>query len=152
MVLCFPRTSRLSHLPFIVPSVAATCFWLVVVCKKVQSAAIYGQGPAHLSIFLSLASIRRPKQWDNVPHLFRPGRVSSLTPPSPLTTTFVWLLCPHIKWRPSKAKGPPISLFFVDYFDLPNDGQPSSPHVPTQPHLFSNAPFNFVTVFHLIVV
>ena len=67
----------------------------------------------HISLFFSsLASIRRPKQWDNDPQTFRPGRVSSLTPPSPLTTTFGWLLCPPIKRWPSKAKGPPISLFF----------------------------------------
>jgi hypothetical protein len=33
MVSCFLRASRSSRLPFIVPSVAAACFWLVVVCK-----------------------------------------------------------------------------------------------------------------------
>ena len=33
MVSCFPRASHSSRLPFIVPSVAAACFWLVVVCK-----------------------------------------------------------------------------------------------------------------------
>ncbi len=33
MASCFPRASGLSRLSFIVPSVAAACFWLVVVCK-----------------------------------------------------------------------------------------------------------------------
>ncbi len=102
--------------------------------------------------FSSLASIRRPKQWDNNPHTFRPGRVSSLTPPSPLTTTFGWLLCPPIKRRPSNAKGPPISLFFGRLIRPPKRRAASSPHVLTQPHLFSNAPSNVVTVSHLIVV
>ena len=133
------------------PSLSATTFgWLL--CPHIKWRPSKAKCPPILQFFSSLAFIQRPKQWDNVPHLFCPGRVSSLTPPSPLTTTFGWLLCPHIKWRPSKAKGPPISHFFVDYFDPPNDGQPSSPHVPTQPRLFSNAPSNVVTVSHLIVV
>ena len=32
MVPCFPRASRSSRFPSVVPSVAAACFWLVVVC------------------------------------------------------------------------------------------------------------------------
>jgi hypothetical protein len=69
--------------------------------------------------FIFCRSIRHPKQWDNVPHTFRPGHVSSPTPPSPSTTTFGWLLCPPIKRRPSKAKGPPISLFFLSINSTP---------------------------------
>ncbi len=34
-------------------------------------------------------------------------------PLPPLMPTFGWLLCPLIKWQPSKAKGPPISQFFL---------------------------------------
>jgi len=103
--------------------------------QNFQSAAVYAQGPAHLSIFLLLASIRRPKQWDNGPYTFRPGPISSLTPPSPLTTTFGWLSCPPIKRQPSKAKGPPISLFFRQFIRppkqraavLPTRSDPASP-------------------------
>jgi hypothetical protein len=37
-----------------------------------------------------------------------------------LSQTFGWLLCPSIKWWPSKAKGQPIYLFFdVASFDAP---------------------------------
>ncbi len=99
------------------------------------------------------SSIRRSKQRENTPHTFRPGRLSSSMPLPPSMPTFGWLLCPSIKWRPSKAKGPPISLFFSSInIPPPNDGQPSSPHVPTRRHLFSNAPSNVDTVFHLIVL
>ena len=112
MVSCFPCASRSSRLPFLVPSVAAAYIRLVVVCKIFNRRPSTPRAQPISLFFLSLASIRRPKQWDNDPHTFRPGRVSSLTPPSPLTTTFGWLLCPPIKRRPSKAKGPPISLFF----------------------------------------
>jgi hypothetical protein len=108
---------------------------LVVVCK------IFNRRPSTpraqpISLFFSLlASIRRPKQWDNKPHTFRPGRVSTLMPPSPLTTTFGWLLRPPIKRRPSKVKGPPISLFFRRFIRspkrraavLPTRSDPASP-------------------------
>ena len=85
--------------------------------------------------FIFCRSIRRPKQLDNVPHTFRPGRVSSPTPPSLSTTTFGWLLCPPIKRRPSKAKGPPIYLFFCRLIRppkrraavLPTRSDPASP-------------------------
>jgi hypothetical protein len=132
MVSCFPRTSPL---PFIVPSVVAACFWLVVVCKMFNRRPSMPRAQPISLFFSLLASIRRPKQWDNDPHTFRPGRVSSLTPPSPSTTTYGWLFCPHIKWRPSKAKGPPISLFFRRLFRppkrraavLPTRSDPASP-------------------------
>jgi hypothetical protein len=93
-------------------------------------------------------SIRRPKQWDNVPHMFRPGRVSSPTPLSPLTTTFGWLLCPPIKRRPSKAKGPPIYLFFLSINSTPQTTGSRPPHTfrpslassPTHPLTSSPSP------------
>jgi hypothetical protein len=111
MVSCFPCASRSSRLPFIVPSVAATCFWLVVVCKVFNQRLSMAKAQPISLFFSELASIQLPKHWDNTPNTFRPGLVSSLLPPSPLTTAFSWLLCPPIKRRPSKAKGPPISLF-----------------------------------------
>ncbi len=72
--------------------------------------------------------------------MFHPSRLSSSIPLLSLMPTFGWLLCPSIKPRPSKAKGPPISIFFCQLISTPNDGQPSSPHVPTRPCLFYNAP------------
>ncbi len=58
------------------------------------------------------SSIRRSKRRDNTPHTFHPGCLSSSIPLPPSMPNFGWLLCPPIKRRPSKAKGPPISLFF----------------------------------------
>ena len=112
MASCSPCAYRSSRLPLIVPSVAATCFWLVIVCKMFNRRPSMAKAQPISLFFSLLASIRRPKQWDNDPHTFRPGRVSSPTPPSPSTTTFGWLLCPPIKRRPSKAKGPPILSIF----------------------------------------
>jgi len=36
MILRFPHTSRLSHLPFILPCIPVAYFWLVVVWKIVD--------------------------------------------------------------------------------------------------------------------
>ncbi len=119
MVLCFPCAFRSLRLPFIVPFVAAACFGLVVVCKFFNRRPSMAKAQPISILFLSLASIRHPKQWNNAPHTFCPGRVFSLTPTSPLTTTYGWLLCPPIKRRPSKAKGPPISLFFCHLIQPP---------------------------------
>ena len=45
-----------------------------------------------------------------------------------------------------------IILERMKLFDPPSNEQPSSPYVPTQPCLFSNAPSNVNTICHLIVV
>jgi hypothetical protein len=104
-------------------------------------------------VIVFLHQFAAPSKETTPPHTFHPGRLSSSMPLPPSMPTFGWLLCPPIKRQPSKAEGPPISLFFsLINIPPPNDGQPSSPHVPTRPHLFSNAPSNVDTVFHLIVV
>lgn len=60
--------------------------------------------------------------------------------------------CPPIKRKPSKAKGPPISLLFVDSFAAPNNGQSS--FVLHYPHMFrpglTSSPmpdYRFIVVF-----
>jgi hypothetical protein len=68
------------------------------------------------------------------PHVPPRSRLLSNTPLT-VATTFGWLLCPPIKRRPSKAKGPPISLFFCRLFRppkqraavLPTRSDPASP-------------------------
>jgi hypothetical protein len=58
-----------------------------------------------------------------------------------------------IKRRPSKAKGLPISLFFVvAQFDSPNGTMTSLPHIPPRPPLFSNSSPIVATNYWLIVV
>ncbi len=43
--------------------------------------------------------------------------------------TFGWLLCPPINWWPSKAKGPPISLFFSSINIPPQTTGNRPPHM-----------------------
>ena len=81
MELRFPRASRLSHLPSILPSVTAASFWLVVGFKIIDrqpfKAAVY------FILYIFCRSICRPKQWDNVPpRAPRPAHLHSNTPPT----------------------------------------------------------------------
>ncbi len=46
------------------------------------------------------------------PNTFCRSCLPSLTSPPPRTPTFGWLLCPPIKWRPSKAQALSLSLIF----------------------------------------
>ena len=81
MELRFPRASCLSHLPSILPSVAAASFWLVVGFKIINrrpfKAAVY------FILHIFCRSIRRPKRWDGVPPRAPcPARLCSNTPPT----------------------------------------------------------------------
>ncbi len=49
MVSCFPHASRSMHLPSILPSVAAACFWLVVVFQISIGGCI---GPRRIFVFI----------------------------------------------------------------------------------------------------
>ena len=81
MELRFPRASRSSHLPSILPSVAAASFWLVVAFKIIDRRPFKAVVYFILNIFCCL--IRRPKQWDGVPpRAPRPVRLCSNTPPT----------------------------------------------------------------------
>ena len=80
MELHFPRASRLSHLPSILPFVVAASFWLVVVFKIIDrrpfKAAVY------FIFYIFCRSICRPKGWDGVPPRAPcPARLRSNTPP-----------------------------------------------------------------------
>ncbi len=46
------------------------------------------------------------------PHTFQPSLASSPTHPLTLIPSSIWLLFILIKWRPPKAKAPPLSLLF----------------------------------------
>ena len=70
MVLCFPRATRSSCLSFILPSVAATCFWLVVVFKLINRQPSIAKAPP-ISLFFSPLHLT-PQTMGN-PHTFRPG-------------------------------------------------------------------------------
>jgi hypothetical protein len=64
MVSCFPHASRSSHLPSILPSVAAACFWLVVAFQTSISGHIRSR---RIFVFIFVRhSVHRPKQWYSV--------------------------------------------------------------------------------------
>jgi len=64
MVSRFPHASRLSHLPSILPSVVATCFWLVVALQISIGGCIR---PRRFFVFIFVQrSVHHPKQWYGV--------------------------------------------------------------------------------------
>ena len=76
MVLHFPHTSRSSHLPSILPSVAAACFWLVVAFQISISGRIR-QRRIFVILFVR-GSVHPPKQWNGVsPCALPPTRLRS---------------------------------------------------------------------------
>jgi hypothetical protein len=84
MELRFPRTSRLSHLPSIFPSIAAASFWLVVVFKIIDrqpfKAVVY-------FIFVSFSLLNlTPQTMGRCPPCGLLAQ-SALTPPLPLPPT-----------------------------------------------------------------
>jgi hypothetical protein len=81
MELRFPCASRSSNLPSILPSVAATSFWLVVALK------IIDRRPFKAVVYLILISFSllnlTPQRWDGVPPGAPcPARLCSNTPPT----------------------------------------------------------------------
>jgi hypothetical protein len=100
------------QLPSFTSFVAPACFWLVVVWFSFVSSRLRPRRIFVVVFFL--CRFIAPSKETTPPHTFFPGRLSSSMPLPPSMPTFGWLLCPPIKRWPSKAKGPPISLFFVD--------------------------------------
>jgi hypothetical protein len=84
-----------------------------------------------------LRQFAAPSKETTPPHTFRLGRLSSSMPLPLSTPTFGWLLCPPIKQQPSKAKGPPISLFFLS-IDIPPQTMGNPPPHTFQPGLASS--------------
>ena len=118
MVSYFPRASRSSHLPSILPSVEDAYFWLVVVW------AVVNWGPSKgVCIFFFIVWIVTPKDGIVSPHTLSHPRTSTQTSPLPLPPTIGWFLNIIIDLRPPKDKALPISLFFYRYLlGAPNKG------------------------------
>ena len=66
MILRFPRTSRLSHLPFILPCILDAYFWLVVVWKNVDRQPPKAKAPPK-SLFLLLFHLVAPNNGTTPP-------------------------------------------------------------------------------------
>ena len=112
MVTCFPHASRSSRLPSVVPSVAAACFWLVVVLKIMRLEAAKSHDVFFIIYFFVFLS---PPQTivKRSPHTFHRGRAPSPISSPQQTPTFGWLLCftnqngSHLRPRPR----PPLCFF-----------------------------------------
>ena len=104
MVTYFPHASRSSRLPSVVPSVAATCFWLVVVLKIMRLEA----AESH-DVFFIIYDCETL-----TPHIPPPPRSHAL--PNILSTANAnfWLVVvfSQPERQPPKAKPPPPSLFY----------------------------------------
>jgi len=75
MVSCFPHASRLSHLPSILRSVGAACFWLVVAFQISIGGRIR---PRRIFVFIFVRrSVHHPKRWYSV----RPTRSVQIARP-----------------------------------------------------------------------
>ena len=122
MVLCFPRASRSSRLPFIVPSVTAACFWLVVLCFFADCRP--SEATTYFIVLFFCHLIRRPQTIAKR----SPTRFTAVThPPQYLPHSKRQLLvgcCVFpTKRRPPKAENPPPSLFFDGlHFSTQNKG------------------------------
>jgi hypothetical protein len=152
MVSCFPCASRSSRLPFIVPSVAAACFRLLLCVKFSIGGRLWPRPSPSLYFFVACLHSSPQTMGQCPPHVPPRSRLLSNAPLTVDNNFSVGCCVPPSNGGHLRPRVRPSLFFVVDYFDPPNDRQPSSPHVPTQPRLFSNALSNVVTVSNLIVV
>ena len=94
MVSRFPRAYHLLHLPFILPSVASSYFWLVVVCKFIK------RRPLELTVYFMFIHFLllkfSPKQWYHISPAPPVCQTSPWTSNLSPTLSLSWLLC--VKW------------------------------------------------------
>ncbi len=130
-----PRSPRRSQLPSFTSFVAPACFWLVVVWFLFVGCHLRPWRVFVVGFFLH--RFAAPSEETTPPHTFRPSHLSSSMPLPPSMLTFDWLLCPPIKQQPSKAKDPPISLFFLS-INIPPQTMGNRPPHTFQPGLASS--------------
>ena len=82
MELHFPHASCLSHLPSILPSIVAACFWLVVAFKIINRQPL--KAMVYFIFFLFVAQFDAPNDGTVSPHALLAQSTSALTPPLPL--------------------------------------------------------------------
>ena len=85
MELHFPRASRSSHLPSILPSVAAASFWLVVAFKSSTGGQLRPRCILYYIFFVDQFAALNDGMVS--PHVLPVQRASALTPPLPLPPT-----------------------------------------------------------------
>jgi hypothetical protein len=91
-------------------------------------------------IFIRLQFAARHEETTPPPHVLHWSPLLSNAPPNVDADLYLIVVSPH-QMAAIKGQGSAhLFIFFVAPFDSPHDKQPSSPHVPTQPRLLSNAP------------
>jgi hypothetical protein len=83
--LCFPCASRSSHLPSILPSVAAASFWLVVAFKIIDRRPF--KAVVYFILYIFFDELAAPNDGTVSPHALPAQRASALTPTLPLPPT-----------------------------------------------------------------
>ncbi len=108
------HTSPALPLPVATPLLHLLCCagMLLVGCCVIFIRRQPSKATTYFCCLFFLCRFATPSKETTPPHTFHPGSLSSSMPLPPSMPIFGWLLCPPIKRRPSKAKGPPISLFF----------------------------------------
>ena len=107
----FPHASHSSNIPSMLPSVAAACFWLVVVFWFADWQPINATMYCIFIIFALLHSTSQTMgQCFSTPSTPRATSPDSLPPPM---LTLGWLLCFPFMFQPLKAKTMPIALFLM---------------------------------------
>ena len=134
---CSPCAPRQSFIMFYPSVVTPACFWLVVVWYLMFGGRPRPRRMFFYYKFLLIISMTKRR------HGINPTRSAPVA--SPLQDhchrrrQLLVGCCVLPSTLPCKVYDPPVSLIFssINYFS-PNDKQPSSPHVPTGPRLFSN--------------
>ncbi len=123
MELHTPHTSRSLHIPAMLPSILATCFWLVVVFWSADWQPI---NATMYCIFIMLRhSIQCPKQWDGVPpQAPRPaGLLSNIQPVAAANTRLIVASYPQT--AATSGQSPSHLSFFMGLFLAPQTGKPT---------------------------
>ncbi len=80
MVSCFPRASCSSHLPFIVPSVAAACFWWLLCVKFSIGGRLWPRPSPSLKFFVAHLHSMPQTMGQRPPHVPPRSRLLSNAP------------------------------------------------------------------------
>ncbi len=99
----FPHTRHSLHIPSMLPSAAAACFWLVVV---------FWSANVFFFHYFCVAPFDVPNDGTVFPNALRPPHATSPDSLSLLMPTLGWLLCLPFKFPPLKAKATPHHFIF----------------------------------------